>query len=184
MVVETFEQPPQAPAPLPAEVPVAPSFNGLPSFHNPVALRVGLFVAMIATFLCLALPYGFAIWLPSAGFISVYLFSRRTGQPLTVRGGARMGWIAGMLSFVLFAVLFTVSVVMLANQPGGIQEFFRENLKQSSIQGQDMQKALEMLANPMDQALVYFMSLLFCFTVIAVCCTVGGALGAKVLDKD
>jgi hypothetical protein len=184
MVVEPVERTPQAPLVLPEAVPVSAGFDNPPSFHNPVALRVGLFVAMIATFLCLAVPYGFAIWLPSAGFISVYLFSRRTGQPLTVRGGARMGWIAGILSFVIIAVLFTVSVVALANQPGGIPAYFREHLNASTIQGQDMQKALEMLANPVDQALVYFFFLLFWFTVIAVFCTAGGALGAKVLDKS
>jgi hypothetical protein len=33
----------------------------------------------VATLLCLALPYGFVIWLPAAGFVAVYLFSRPDG---------------------------------------------------------------------------------------------------------
>src|SRR5260370_41030176 len=82
------EQPPAAPIFVITE-PVAKP--GAPSFHNPIAVRVGLFVASITAILCLLLPFGFGIWLPSAGVIAVYLFSRRTGQSLSVRGGERLG---------------------------------------------------------------------------------------------
>src|SRR5437879_113211 len=133
---------------------------GAPSFHNPVALRVGLFVASIATFLCLTLPLGFVIWLPAAGFISVYLFSRRTGQSLSVRNGARMGWIAGILSFLIITVLFTIMAVALANRPGGIQEFFREQLSARSAPTQDLERVIEMLSNPVNEAMVYLFFLL------------------------
>jgi hypothetical protein len=177
-VVEPVDPPTQVPVAAPIVIPVAPSFR------NPLALRVGLFAASIATFLFLALPYGFAIWLPSAGFISVFLFSRRTGQHLTVRGGAHMGWIVGILSFAIIAVISTISAVTVANQPGGLPAFFREHLNSSAMPGQDVQSVLDMLANPLDQALFYLFSLLFCFAVMAVFCTAGGALGAKVLDKD
>ena len=177
--ISVEQPPPVTPAP-----PAPPPWAVAPSFHNPVAVRVGLFVASIATFLCLALPFGLVIWLPAAGFISVYLFSRRTGQSLSVRNGARMGWIAGILSFLIITVLFTVIAVALANRPGGLPEFIREQLSARSIPSQELEKAIEMLANPVDQAMVYLFFLLFWFTVISVFCTAGGALGAKVLDKD
>jgi hypothetical protein len=32
----------------------------------------------------------------AAGFLAVYLYSRRTGQTLSIRSGARMGWITGI----------------------------------------------------------------------------------------
>ncbi|HTM50433.1 MAG TPA: hypothetical protein VL285_17185 [Bryobacteraceae bacterium] len=174
--------PPPGPA-APAPPPVS-AWSGAPSFHNPVAVRVGLFVASIATFLCLAVPFGFAVWLPSAGFASVYLFSRRTGQALSVRNGARMGWISGMLSFVIITVLFTMIAAALSSRPGGLPEFFREQLNARSVSSQDMEKAIEMLKNPADQALVYLFFLLFWFIMISVFCTAGGAIGAKVLGKD
>jgi hypothetical protein len=156
------------------------AWPGAPSFHHPVAVRVGLLVASIATFLCLALPFGFVIWLPSAGFISVYLFSRRTGQSLSVRNGARMGWIAGILSFVIITVLFTIIAVGLANRPGGLPGFFREQLGNAkSIPTQDLERAIEMLANPMEQAVVYLFFLLFWFMVISFFCTAGGAIGGQ-----
>jgi hypothetical protein len=178
----------EQPAPLVPEIAATPPLDawpGTPSFHHPVAVRVGLLVASIATFLCLAAPIGFVIWLPSAGFISVYLFSRRTGQSLSVRNGARMGWIAGILSFLIITVLFTIIAVGLANRPGGLPGFFREQLGNAkSIPTQDLEKAIEMLANPIEQAMVYLFFLLFWFMIISVFCTAGGAIGAKVLAKE
>jgi hypothetical protein len=177
------ETQPEAPVFVPpVEAPVVQPLA--PSFHHPVAVRIGLIVGSIATFLCLAVPFGFMIWLPAAGFVSVYLFSRRTGQSLTVRGGMRMGWIAGSLSFVIITVLFTVSAVALASRPGGLPQFFREQLSSRAIPSEELEKAIELLANPLEQAIVYLFFLLFWFTVIALFCIAGGALGAKVLDKE
>jgi hypothetical protein len=175
--------PPSTAVPPPLPVPIPP-----PSFHNPVAVRVGLFVASIATLLCLELPLGFVIWLPSAGFTAVYLFSRRTGQSLSVRSGARMGWIAGILSFVIITVMFTISTVAVASQPGGWAEAFREVAKSRPMprglpDGQ-MEEVLQALSSPAGQAAIYVVSLLFSFAVTSIFCTAGGALGAKVLEKD
>ena len=153
-----------------------------PSFTHPVAVRVGFFVASIATFLCLALPFAFVIWLPAAGFISVYLFTRRTGQPLSVRNGARMGWIAGTLSFLIITFLFTIVLVVFANQPPGLDAALREALS-SKIPSQQIEETLKMLSNPGQHALDYLRSLLAWFMLSSVFCSVGGALGAKVLDK-
>jgi hypothetical protein len=165
-------------APVTLATPIAPSF------HHPVAVRIGLLVASVATLLFLAVPFGFVIWLPAAGFISVYLFRRRTGQSLSVRGGARMGWIAGILSFLILTVLFTMNAVALASRPGGLAGSFREELVARSMPSEQLDAVMKLLANPLYQALLYLFFLLILFTVIAVFCTAGGALGAKVLDKD
>jgi hypothetical protein len=156
---------------------------GAPSFRHPVAVRVGLFAASVATFLCLALPFGFVIWLPAGGFISVYLFSRRTGQSLSVRNGARMGWIAGILSFLIITVIFTIMGVALANRPGGLHDAFNEALKSRNVSQEQLEKSLELLANPVNLATAYVSFLLLSFMATSVFCTAGGALGAKVLDK-
>jgi hypothetical protein len=179
---ELFVPPPEAPPPpIPIVTPAPPV---APSFRNPVAVRVGLFVASIATFLCLAVPFGFVIWLPSAGFTSVYLFSRRTGQSLTVRGGARMGWMAGILSFVIITVMFTLGTVAVSIQPGGVMEAFREAAKARPLPANQLEDVLQMLSSPAGQAAIYIGTLLFSFMVTSVFCTAGGALGAKVLEKD
>src|SRR5580704_1986704 len=179
---EMFVPPPEViPTPVTVLMPPPPV---APSFRNPVAVRVGLFVASIATFLCLALPFGFVVWLPSAGFTSVYLFSRRTGQSLTVRGGARMGWMAGVLSFVILMVMITLMMIAVSTQPGGIAEAFREMAKTRPLPANQLEDGLQMLASPAGQAILYVVTLFFSFTVTSVFCTAGGALGAKVLEKD
>ena len=181
MVVEQ----PLAPPPLnfiaPAALPATPL---TPSFHNPIAVRVGMFVASFTALLCVLVPLGSVIWLPSAGFLAVYMFSRRTGQSLSVRGGARMGWIAGIMSFAIFTVVFTINMIATANQPGGLPAVLREALRPGSVSQQQLEDALQMLSTPTGQASLYIFALLFSFTVTAVFCTAGGALGAKVLEKE
>jgi len=178
IVVEQPTSPPLISVIAPAATPLTPSF------HNPIAVRVGLFVASIAALLCVLLPFGSVIWLPSAGFIAVYLYSKRTGQSLSVRSGARMGWIAGIMSFAIFTVVFTVGIVAIANQPGGLSAAFREMLRSRPVPQQQLEDALQVLSTPTGQASVYIFALLFSFTVTAVFCTAGGAIGAKVLEKE
>jgi hypothetical protein len=178
MAVEQQPPPPPLVSIAPAPAPLAPSF------HNPIAVRVGLFVASIAALLCVLLPFGCVVWLPSAGFIAVYLYSRRTGQSLSVRSGARMGWIAGIMSFAIFTVVFTIGIVTIANQPGGLSAAFREALRSRPVPQQQLEEALQMLSTPSGQASVYIFALLFSFTLTAVFCTAGGALCAKVLEKE
>ena len=64
------------------------------------------------------LPLAFLL----AGFLAVFLYSRRTGQTLSIRSGARMGWITGIFSFTLVTILFTVIMVAVSNQGGIVQQ--------------------------------------------------------------
>ncbi|MEO7648932.1 MAG: hypothetical protein ABIZ80_00555 [Bryobacteraceae bacterium] len=164
--------------------PVLPPTPAWPSFHHPVALRVGIFAASLATLLCLLLAIGFVIWLPAAGFLSVYLFSRRTGQLLSLRAGARMGWITGILSFVIITVLFTISILSIGNHPGGLAAYYREQATTVQMNDKNVEHAIEMLERPSGQALLYFTFLFLMFGVVTVFCVAGGAVGAKVLEKE
>lgn len=151
------------------------------NFRNPVAVRVGLTLASVATLLS-SLPwlsYGGFIWLFSAGFFSVYLYRRRTGQPLTVRSGARMGWITGVLSFVIITILFTISIV--AMRTGDLAGLYRERMP---VQDRNMEQALQLLQSPGGLASILLLSLLVMFVLITSICTAGGALGAKIAGKD
>jgi hypothetical protein len=91
---------------------------------------------------------------------------------------------AGIMSFAIFTVVFTVGTLAIANQPGGLAEAFREALKSRPVPQQQLNEALQVLATPAGQASVYIFALLFSFMVTSVFCTAGGALGAKVLEKD
>lgn len=172
------------PAPLP---PVAGPPASLPgvSFHNPVAVRIGLTMASAAALLTWLplISLGFAIWWIAAGFFSVYLYHRRTGELLTVSGGIRMGWVTGVLTFVIMTVLFTATLVPLAMNSGGLGAFYQQQLRNMQWNEANLQQAMKMLSSPAGLATGILSSLLFFFAIITLFCTAGGALGAKVVGR-
>ncbi len=174
--------------PLPQVVPAGTTASGAPqrvSFHNATAVRVGLLMAGIASLLS-ALPalaaglVGLAIWWASAGFLSVYIYRRRTGQALTVDSGLRMGWITGLLGSTITSVVFTASVVPLI-RGGGLANLYQEQLHKMYGNDPNVAQAMKMLENPSSLALVVIFALLFFFLIITFLCTAGGALGAKLV---
>jgi len=155
------------------------------NFHNATAVRIGLLMAGIASLLS-ALPtmalglVGLAIWWVTAGFLSVYIYRRRTGQYLTVDSGLRMGWITGLLGSTITSVVFTASVVPLI-RGGGLATLYQEQFHKMYGNDPNVQQALKILENPSSLALVVVFVLLFFFLIITFLCTAGGALGAKLV---
>ena len=184
-VLEIVE--PQAPPP-PMALPVTPVVTRGPgvNFHNPIAVRVGLTMASAAALLTWLplIQVGFAVWWLSAGFFSVYLYHRRTGEMLTVSSGVRMGWVTGVLTFVIMTVLLTLTLVPLALRGGGLAAVYQEQLR--SMQGSDaaIQQAMKALNSPAVLVIGIVSTLLFLFAVITCLCTAGGALGAKMMKRE
>jgi hypothetical protein len=185
---------PEVVAPIPqgtpavvAAVTTSPEATAPPrvNFHNATAVRIGLLLAGVASLLS-ALPAmalglgGLAIWWLTAGFLSVYVYRRRTGQFLTVDSGLRMGWITGLLGSTITSVVFTVSVVPLI-RGGGLAAIYQEQFHKMYGNDPNVQQALKMLENPSSLALVVVFALLFFFLIITFLCTAGGALGAKLV---
>lgn len=150
------------------------------SFRNPTALRVGLLAAGLVSLLMMipGVNYASLVWLLGAGYFSVWIYKRRTGQPLTVRSGARMGWITGVMSFSLVTLIFTFSLV--AIQKAGGLAVLKDRLRDLSIQQSAIDEAVKLLQNPF----AILRSLAIMFLVMTITCTAGGALGAKILSKD
>src|SRR5262245_7917873 len=85
-------------AQLPAEI----------GFQNAAAVRVAAMIAAVGTLMGLLPMPAIVFWKPvtlvAAGFVAVYVYHRRTGDLPSVRGGARIGWMTGMFSFVITLV--------------------------------------------------------------------------------
>lgn len=159
------------------------------SFRNRTAVRAGFLAAGIASLL-ISLPmplYIAMIWilggLLAAGFLGVFFYIRRTGQALTVRSGARLGWITGVFCFAIITVFFTVSILSIANR-GGLAGFYREQFAAKGASDVNVQQFLEILESPGGLATVLILSLLFLFVLFTLLPTLGGALGAKMLAKE
>ena len=164
--------------------PQAPSVEAAPlqalSFRNPIALRVGLLAAGL---LCLMMMipgvnYAAVVWWLGAGYFSVWIYKRRTGQRLNVRGGARMGWITGIISCALLTLLFGFFLLAI-RQMGGL-DAIKDGLKDFAFQQGSVDEALKMLKDPSKM----LRSLIATFIMLTLTCTAGGALGAKMLSKD
>jgi hypothetical protein len=153
-------------------------------FHNGLAVRIGFIAAMGAVMVSLfpipfpwvRLPLAFVL----AGFLAVFLYSRRTGQTLSIRSGARMGWITGVFSFTLVTILFTVAAVAASSQ-GEFAKQFRSQFPANDARA-DM--AQQLLSNPAMIAGVVVLYLMLFFVVFTALPIIGGALGAKVLEKQ
>jgi len=166
---------PEPPPPPRTEIaPVAPPIrpDALPlNFRNPVAVRVAIFAAIGATFLFF-LPY--VNWL-AAGYFAVFFYRRRTGQPLNVVLGVRLGWITGVLMFAIAAIMVS-GFVLLMSAAGGMNEFQAQVRSMADPKTQErVQEMLRILESRTDLAL--FLGQLFVFTTFL--SMAGGALAAK-----
>jgi len=170
----------------PAAASKPPTKTELPpvSFSNAMAVRVGFLAASVASLLD-ALPWVdalFLLWSALAGFGSVMLYRHRTGQVLSVRSGARMGWITGMLNAVIVIVFFTLSFV------AGISEFKATYQQQlSTLKLRDpasYARASGFLESPYALATGVIFLLFAMFFAFTLAWTAGGALGAKTARKD
>ena len=147
------------------------------NFQNPVAVRIALTVAIGATILSFVLPV--LNWI-AGGFFAVMFYKRRTGSLLNVNAGMRLGWITGILAFVLSAILFTIST--LPHLGTLIQQQIR-NLP-STGDPQLMQQMMQFFQSGPGIATALVFSLGVMFALITLLTIAGGALGAKVMGRN
>ena len=125
----------------------------------------------------LGIPAASTLGLVAGGFLAVFLYQRRTGQKLSVMHGAHLGWICGIFDFGLMALV--VSARMPALSDPALMDAMRKQLQGAGSQA-DIDQMIHMLFSP--PGLLAAAALMFLmFTVLPAC---GGALGAKVLQRD
>jgi len=155
--------PPEAIAPPVIARPEAAALN----FRNPVAIRIALAAAAIATLLSFV-PY--LNWL-AAGFFAVFFYRRRTGHMLNMESGVRMGWMTGVIMFGMMALLLTFSLLFF-QAAGGIAAIQAEFKNAVDPRVLDVLKHLQ--SGPEIASLLVQ---LFVFTTLL--SMAGGALGAR-----
>jgi len=181
-----FDYPSVEEDPAPAYAPpAAPPPKADIGFRNRLAVRIGLTTAVIAIFLfSLPLPALGAflrlVWFVVAGFFAAYLYRRRTGDRLSIRDGARLGWITGVFASAIASVFLAASVVMITGQ-GEWLAIFR---KQFAANDPNADQLAHMLENPTTLAIFLLFALFLMFVLCTSLSIAGGALCAKVLDKE
>jgi len=163
--------------------PVAPPVQPV-GFRNAVAMRVGFLTASVAAMLDALPGLGilFLVWSALAGFFAVMLYQKRTGQALSVRSGAKMGWITSVLNAV---ILMVFSLLGFAADTADSTAKFRQQL--SSMKARDPASyapLATLLENPYGLATFLVLVFTMMFAIFTVAGTAGGALGAKVGKKN
>jgi hypothetical protein len=143
-------------------------------------VRIAFVFAPVAFLLSWIPALNLLLWI-AAGFLAVYFHRRRTGIPLNVRSGVRLGWITGVLMFAVTTVIFTLTVVPLAAN-GGIAALFRQQLKNPS--DPNVQEALRMLETTPGLAAILLVMLFMLFVFITLLSMAGGALGSKFVSRN
>ena len=169
------------PPPLPPATPKIPPIG----LTNGLAVRI----ALVGGALSLALsvvsgeilaPGVSLIWLVAAGFVCVLLYRRRTGQRLSVIHGAHLGWICGLFVFTIMVVLFAASIL---SDPSSFQnalDAMRDQLNSTARPGVDVNQIMEVVRSPTG----ILIGLLGAFLLLTALPAFGGAIGAKLLDRE
>ena len=161
--------PPLAPPPPPLAI----------NFRNAIAVRVALLAGTLAFMISAVLgPLGL-IALAFAGFFAVYLYRRRTGAILSVANGARLGWLSGIFIFAIAIMVFTIQMVALS--PSQMMRDLHEQMaKNYSASEAQINQVITFLASPSGIGTI----VLFMFFMITLLPALGGAVGAKLLNRQ
>lgn len=153
-------------------------------FHNGLAVRIAL-VAGVAAFLCsviagqLALPQEFVfLWLAASGFFAVYLYRRRTGQRLSVASGAHLGWICGLFGFAVVMLALAATAIMLSDPT--LVSAMRDQLHSHGLSEANADQMISVFRSPSG----ILAALAVSFVLFSALPAFGGALGAKLLDRE
>jgi hypothetical protein len=106
------------------------------------------------------------LWSLAAGWGAVFLYRRLTGFALSVRAGAQLGSITGVLIFLGLAVIVTFTVLLAGNELS--EQMVKQNPQMSTI-----------LNDPKELAAAILMMICIMFATVVGTCAAGGALGAR-----
>jgi hypothetical protein len=163
-----------APVQAPVQPPLTSQIEVRPlTFNNPIAIRTALLAAFTATVLFF-LPY--LNWI-AAGFFAVALYRRRTGHLLNMESGVRMGWITGLLTFLMAAIILSTGLVLM-RLSGGVAAIQAE-LKNSMIDP----RVIDMLKQFQNRGFIAYL-LVHEFVFMTLLSMAGGALGSKMLRRS
>jgi uncharacterized membrane protein len=163
-----IQPPDRNPAPVstrPAPLPV--------SFSNPVALRAAILVSLGVMLVAMipGVQLLVPIWGLAAGWCAVLLYRRLTGLALSVRAGAQLGSITGVLTFVSLLIIMALTILAMG------KDFSKEVIRQDP-------QITQVLNDPPALAVAVVVALVLIFGLVVGTCAAGGALGAKFAGRN
>jgi hypothetical protein len=153
--------------------------------RNRIAVRSALVAAALSQLLLNLLPVlsfipvlggslvllGFFALILGGGWYASFLFQRRSGEPASLRSGARLGWICGIFSFVICTIFFSLSALALVNSSSAL-EANRKNAAALGLPADVMDQMMSVIRNPFALVLLLF----FLFFLLTAMSSLGGLL--------
>jgi hypothetical protein len=153
--------------------------------RNRIAVRSALVAAALSQLLLNLLPVlsfvpvlggtlvllGFFVLILGGGWYASFLFQRRSGEPASLRSGARLGWICGIFSFVISTIFFSLSALALVNSSSAL-EANRKNATALGLPAEVMDQMMSVIRNPFALVLLLF----FLFFLLTAMSSLGGLL--------
>lgn len=175
-------------AAVPAEPPARqPSFEretpaAEVSLRNSATIRASLGGAAFQFLATMLLSFGGVVLAQIApllaGGVACFIFQRRSQTSLGVMQGARLGWITGIMSFVVVTVLVTATFALTNNE--SVMSEIRAQASNTEMQ-RNAVKALEKMRDEPGTLLVI---LPYQFLMLTLMGSLGGALGAKLMRRQ
>lgn len=147
----------------------------------PGAMLAGAIIALV-----LIIPLGaYLLWPLAAGALAVLFYSRRQpGAELSPGAGARVGAVAGLFAFALFAVLMGVQLA-LSSGNGKLRDSMMQVMQQSAANNPspEAQQMIQKLMTPEGIAVMLVIVFIVFLVMFVGLSSIGGALGARLLKK-
>jgi len=159
---------------------IAPAVSTDVSLHDRPAVLSALTAALIglALMMLVFLPAILRFASPVvSGFLAVLIYRRRTQKMVNIKNGLRLGWITGMLAFVITVVMFTLTMMVLLSDPQAVA-MVKDSMKEMGSP-KELDAMVEVLKTPAG-ILAWLASSFFTLTGLPM---LGGALGATLAGK-
>jgi hypothetical protein len=147
----------------------------------PGAMLAGMVIALV-----LIIPLAaWVLWPLAAGALAVLFYNRRRpGTELTGGAGARIGAVAGLFAFVLFAVLMGAQLAAMSGG-GKLRENMMQVMQQSAARNPspEAQEMMQKLMTPEGIALMVVIVFIMFLVMFVGLSSIGGVLGARLLKK-
>jgi hypothetical protein len=155
----------------------------------PYALRAAVIGGGVGSLLCIMLApllkAGFIIGMAIGGAACVAIYRRRLPfAAISSTMGARLGAVAGVFGFVVFAAV--QSLLMLAAPGDEMRQSLREAIQQAAAQNPDpkVQEMMHSLLTPEGMAVVVILAMVLFLIMFVIFGVIGGGLAASLGRRD
>lgn len=128
---------------------------------------------------------GFLVWMLGGGILAVVIYRRRQRlEQITAGMGARLGAMAGVMSFVIFGLLSLVQMLALRGT-GKLQAALQQALKTSAARSGDpnAQQLIQQFMTPQGMRLLLVLGIALMLVLFVAVSSLGGVVAAMLTGK-